>query len=213
MSYRVIETFLADVLDLPISTGQLAKIVRKTSAALAASYGQVEGTLPGRAVVNVDETSHPENGQSLWTWGFHAPGRQGCTLFHIDTARSSDVLKEFLGESFPGDSRRGWPPLVRTHLDRAGHVRPTGPLGLRLPCSLDRRSLQKPSTTIPTAQSAVNGDEPISKFSPPLSSPRMRGSIIHMGSVNCRGTWQAAGLSGAGRRRVDGQNGVAFGSS
>lgn len=102
MSYRVIETFLADVLDLPISTGQLAKIVRKASAALAASYAQVEGSLPGRAVVNVDETGHPENGQRLWTWGFHAPGRQGCTLFHIDTARSSDVLKEFLGESFAG---------------------------------------------------------------------------------------------------------------
>jgi hypothetical protein len=58
MSYRVIETFLADVLHLPISTGQLAKIVGKASAALPASYEQVEGTLPGRAVVNVDETGH-----------------------------------------------------------------------------------------------------------------------------------------------------------
>jgi transposase len=102
MSYRVIETFLANVLDLPISTGQLAKIVRKASAALAATYEQVESALPVQAVVNVDETSHPENGQSLWTWGFHVPGRQGYTLFHIDTARSSDVLKEFLSESFPG---------------------------------------------------------------------------------------------------------------
>jgi transposase len=102
MSYRVIETFLADVLHVPISTGQLAKIVRKASEALAASYEQVQGTLPSQAVVNVDETGHPENGQRLWTWGFHAPGRQGSTLFHIDTARSSDVLKEFLGESFQG---------------------------------------------------------------------------------------------------------------
>jgi len=102
MSYRVIETFLADVLHLPISTGQLAKIVRKASAALATSYEQVAGTLPGQAVVNVDETGHPENGQRLWTWGFHVPGRPGYTLFHIDTARSSDVLQEFLGESFRG---------------------------------------------------------------------------------------------------------------
>ena len=57
-----------------------------------------------------------------------------------------------------GDSRRGRPPLVRTHLDRAGHLRPAGPLGVRLPLSLDRRSLHKPTITIPTADSAVNGD-------------------------------------------------------
>jgi transposase len=53
-------------------------------------------------MVNIDETGHPENGQQLWTWGFHAPGPDGFTLFHIDAARSSDVLKEFLGETFAG---------------------------------------------------------------------------------------------------------------
>jgi len=102
MTYRVIETFLADVMHLPLSTGQLAKIVRKASAALAPSYAQLQAALPGRAVLNVDETGHPENGQRLWTWGFHAPEPQGFTLFHIDPSRSSDVLKEFLGETFAG---------------------------------------------------------------------------------------------------------------
>ena len=119
MSYRVIETFLADVLPLPISTGQLAKIVRKASEALAASYEQVEGALPGQAVVNVDETGHPENGQCLWTWGFHVPGRPGYTWFHIDTARSSDVLKEFLGESFPGVVGCDYHSAYRKFLDDA----------------------------------------------------------------------------------------------
>ena len=33
---------------------------------------------------------------------FHVPGPDGFTLFHIDEARSSDVLKEFLGETFSG---------------------------------------------------------------------------------------------------------------
>lgn len=102
MTYRVIETFLADVMHLPLSTGQLAKIVRKASAALATSYAELQAALPGRAILNVDETGHPENGQRLWTWGFHAPEPQGFTLFHIDLSRSSDVLKEFLGETFPG---------------------------------------------------------------------------------------------------------------
>jgi transposase len=83
MTYRVIETFLADVIHLPLSTGQLAKVVRKASAALASSYAQVQAALPGQAMLNVDETGHPENGQRLWTWGFHAPEPQGFTLFHI----------------------------------------------------------------------------------------------------------------------------------
>lgn len=102
MTYRVIETFLKDVLHLPVSTGQLAKIVRKASAALAPACGQLEAALPGQPVLNVDETGHPENGDRLWTWGFHAPGPQGFTLFHIDPSRSSEVLKEFLGEAFQG---------------------------------------------------------------------------------------------------------------
>ncbi len=102
MTYRVIETFLADVLHLPLSTGQLAKVVRKTSAALASGYEQLQAALPGQPVLNVDETGHPDSGQRLWNWGFHAPGSQGFTLFHIDASRSSDVLKEFLGETFQG---------------------------------------------------------------------------------------------------------------
>jgi len=102
MTYRVMETFLADVLHLPLSTGQLAKVVRKASAALESGYEQLQAALPGQPVLNVDETGHPENGDRLWTWGFHAPGPQGFTLFHIDPSRSSDVLKEFLGETFQG---------------------------------------------------------------------------------------------------------------
>jgi transposase len=102
MTYRVIETFLSDVIHLPLSTGQVAKVVRKASEALASSYAQLQAALPGRDLLNVDETGHPDSGQRLWTWGFHAPGRQGFTLFHIDPSRSSDVLKEFLGESFQG---------------------------------------------------------------------------------------------------------------
>ena len=77
-------------------------MVRKASDALTTSYAQLQSALPGQPLLNVDETGHPENGQRLWTWGFHAPGPQGFTLFHIDPSRSSEVLKEFLGETFAG---------------------------------------------------------------------------------------------------------------
>jgi len=102
MSYRVIQTFFADVLQLDLSTGQLVKIVGKASEALVPSYQEMQAALPACTMVNVDETGHPENGKKLWTWGFHSPGPDGFTCFHIDPARSSDVLKEFLGDTFAG---------------------------------------------------------------------------------------------------------------
>ena len=102
MSYSLIQRFCRDVLGLPISTGELAKIVQKASAALAPAHEQGRHALPVQSRLNVDETGHPECGRDLWTWGFHAPGPQGFTWFHIDPARSSEVLKKFLGEVFSG---------------------------------------------------------------------------------------------------------------
>jgi len=102
MSYRVIQTFLSDVVGLEVCSGQLVKIVGKARRSLAWSYQELVTALPLCSMVNVDETGHPENGKKLWTWGFHAPGPNGFTLFHIDPSRSSDVLKEFLGETFSG---------------------------------------------------------------------------------------------------------------
>lgn len=102
MSYTSIQTFLGDVLGLKLSTGQLAKIIQKFSVSLAPSHAEVQAVLPQQAVINIDETGHPENGKDLWTWGFHVPGPQGFTFFHIDPSRSTKVLYEFLGETFSG---------------------------------------------------------------------------------------------------------------
>jgi len=102
MSYTSIQTFLDDVFGLPLSTGQIAKIIQKASVALGPSHAELEATLPGQSMINIDETGHPENGKKLWTWGFHVPGSRGFTWFHIDPSRSTEVLYEFLGETFSG---------------------------------------------------------------------------------------------------------------
>jgi transposase len=102
MSYTSIRTFLGDVFGLPLSTGQIAKIIQKGSAALGPSHEELEAALSWQAVINIDETGHPENGKKLWTWGFHVPGPRGFTWFHIDLSRSTEVLYEFLGETFSG---------------------------------------------------------------------------------------------------------------
>jgi len=88
--------------DFAKATGQLAKTVQKASMALLPSHEEGRHALPTQERLNIDETGHPECGRDLWTWGFHAPGPQGFTWFHIDPARSSEVLKEFLGEVFAG---------------------------------------------------------------------------------------------------------------
>ena len=55
--------------------------------------------LPGQTRLNVDETSHKNQGERMWTWCFRAAL---FTLFKIDPTRSGDVLVEVLGEEFRG---------------------------------------------------------------------------------------------------------------
>ncbi len=102
MSVETIRRFLADVLKVPISHGQVVKTVRKAGTALAASYAQLERALPDQPYLGIDETGHPERGRGLWSWCFHVPGDQGFTWFHIDPSRGSQVLKRFLGAAFQG---------------------------------------------------------------------------------------------------------------
>jgi len=122
MSYTSIQTFLDDVLGLPLSTGQIAKIIQKASAALGPSHAELEGALPWQAVMNIDETGHPENGKKLWAWGFHVPGPQGFTWFHIDPSRSTEVLYEFLGETFSGIIGCDYYSVYRKFLDETDAV-------------------------------------------------------------------------------------------
>lgn len=122
MSYTSIQTFLGDVFDLALSTGQIAKIIQKASDALAFSHADLGIALPSQPVLNIDETSHPENGKKLWTWGFHVPGPQGFTWFHIDPSRSAEVLYEFLGETFSGIIGCDYYSVYRKFLDETDAV-------------------------------------------------------------------------------------------
>ena len=98
-SFSTIRKFLRDVVGVTISRGQLAKVVHKVSASLAASYDELFDALAGEARLNVDETGHPDQGQRLWAWCFRAPL---YTLYRIDPSRGSDVLVAVLGEEFQG---------------------------------------------------------------------------------------------------------------
>ncbi len=81
MSYTLIQDLLKDVMGLDLSTGQLAKIVQKNSAALEPAYQQLVEALPKQAVLGVEETGHYDQGDLLWTWCFRA---QDFAVFRID---------------------------------------------------------------------------------------------------------------------------------
>ena len=99
MSYRTIQRFLRDVLGVSLSTGHLAKVLRKASRAMAGAYDQLADALPDQARVGVDETGHKDDGKGHWTWCFRA---EDFTLFRIDPSRGSQVLRAVLGETFGG---------------------------------------------------------------------------------------------------------------
>jgi transposase len=82
-----------------ISRGQLAKIIAKVSQALAGPYQELLDRLPAQARLNVDETGHPDRGETWWTWCFRA---SLYTVFKIDPTRSADVLLTVLGDEFNG---------------------------------------------------------------------------------------------------------------
>jgi len=98
-SFSTIRKFFRDVLKLTISRGALSKLINRASSALAAAYRALRDRLPSEPRLNVDETGHKENGQSLWTWCFRA---ELYTLFKIDPSRGSDVLIDVLGREFNG---------------------------------------------------------------------------------------------------------------
>ncbi|MGH7410701.1 MAG: IS66 family transposase [Candidatus Methylomirabilis sp.] len=98
-SFSTVRKFLRDVVGVTISRGQLAKLIRKVSEALAGPYQALLGALPVQRRLNVDETGHKDNGDLWWTWCFRA---EMFTLFKIEPSRGSQVLLKVLGEEFNG---------------------------------------------------------------------------------------------------------------
>jgi transposase len=99
MSYSTIQTFWRDLTGLHLCRGQLAKIVRKNSRAIARPYEDLRAALAEQERLGIDESGHKDAGRRLWTWCFRAPR---FTVFHIDPSRGSEVLRAVLGETFGG---------------------------------------------------------------------------------------------------------------
>jgi transposase len=99
MSLSGIKKYCRDILNITVTKGYLAKVIRKGMQALRPAYNELLKSLPDQRFVNTDETGHKENGKLFWTWIFRA---QHFAVFVIDQSRSSQVLIDVLGEEFKG---------------------------------------------------------------------------------------------------------------
>jgi transposase len=99
MSYTTLRDHFRNLYGICVSTGFLAKQIRKVSDALEKPYEELSTQLPKEEHLHIDETGHKENGKLGWTWCFRAPK---FTLFHINKSRGSVVLEKFLGKDYAG---------------------------------------------------------------------------------------------------------------
>ena len=99
-SYSTIETWMEDVLEVPVSRGYLAKLCNGIIAAsLAQPYAELQQVIPQQEQLGSDETSFKQNGKKHWIWCLSAPL---LSLFHIAASRSRAVLEELVGEDYTG---------------------------------------------------------------------------------------------------------------
>ena len=98
-SYSGIRDFLQDVVNVQVSRGYVAKLLRKASQAFSGPYGQLIELLPQQAQLNSDETGHKNNGRRYCIWCFRAAS---FVVFKIDPSRGTEVLLRILGHDFHG---------------------------------------------------------------------------------------------------------------
>jgi transposase len=99
-SYSTIETWMEDVLQVPVSRGYLSKLCTDTiSDSLQDAYDELTEAIPRQQQLGSDETSHKDNGKKHWIWCITAVT---FSVFHIAKTRSREVLEKLVGEEFAG---------------------------------------------------------------------------------------------------------------
>jgi transposase len=100
-SYSTLHAIFIDIFGLNVECGYLSKLcTKKVSAALEPMYDEILEQIRQSQVVGSDETGHQNPAfKSAWTWCWQTPL---AALFYNVPSRSSQVLKDLLGEDFEG---------------------------------------------------------------------------------------------------------------
>jgi transposase len=91
--------FLADVCQLPLSSGSIITSCERVSLALAPVDAAIQEAVQTQPQVNVDETSWPTETRKGWLW---VAVSAIAVCFRICTGRGQDELRALLGSSYRG---------------------------------------------------------------------------------------------------------------
>jgi len=98
-SYSALEDFCREVLNVDVARSHLCNTIYRDSDALAKPYEQLQQHIPTEPVLNIDESGWKDKGIKYWIWVFCT---SAISFFYIAKSRSSQVLKDVLGETYNG---------------------------------------------------------------------------------------------------------------
>jgi len=84
---------------LRLTPGGLVQALHRVAGKAQIWYGDLIASLRSQPSVHADETSWWVGGPGHWLWAFTCPA---CTVYHVDTSRSRQVVLEMLGDRFGG---------------------------------------------------------------------------------------------------------------
>jgi transposase len=98
LSKSAARALCADLLGVPVSTGQVCAVEAEAAAALAPAVAELKAALPGRDV-SMDETGWKQAGRRCWLW---VAVTASFTVFHLAFSRGRRVVDELLGGGYAG---------------------------------------------------------------------------------------------------------------
>ena len=87
------------MLNVDVARSHLCNTISRSSDALAAPYEQLQQHIPTEPVLNIDESGWKDKGIKYWIWVFCT---SAISFFCIAKSRSSQVLRDILGETYNG---------------------------------------------------------------------------------------------------------------
>jgi transposase len=99
LSRRQVEALMADIFKVEVALGSLKNLEQDTSQAVAQPVAAAQAYVRWQAQANLDETGWFQENKPAWLW---VAVTTWVTIFVIRFSRGGQVVKEILGETFPG---------------------------------------------------------------------------------------------------------------
>jgi hypothetical protein len=99
LPFRQVSRVLADLPEITVCPGAIARQIQRIADSLADDYQQLLLSVRAAPQVYADETGWPTDGKNGYLWAVATPTQ---TLYHIDKSRGGKVIQKLLGKAFGG---------------------------------------------------------------------------------------------------------------